>query len=85
MDGDVVVSTPGGTEATVLALNKNTGDVVWKTAVPGGARAGYSSIVATNAGGVRQYVAYTGDGLFGVEAEPAGCCGGTTRPPAPWA
>jgi outer membrane protein assembly factor BamB len=68
VDGDLVVSTPGGTEATFLALNKSTGDVVWKCAVPGGARAGYSSIIATNAGGVRQYVAYTGDGLFGVEA-----------------
>jgi outer membrane protein assembly factor BamB len=69
VDGDVVVATPGGTEATLLALNKNTGDVVWKSAVPGGARAGYSSIIATIAGGVRQYVAYTGDGLFGVEAK----------------
>jgi outer membrane protein assembly factor BamB len=69
VDGDLVVSTPGGTEATLLALNKSTGDVVWKCAVPGGARAGYSSIIATNAGGVRQYVAYTGDGLFGVEAK----------------
>jgi outer membrane protein assembly factor BamB len=69
VEGDVVVSTPGGNAATFLALNKNTGDVVWKTAVPGGARAGYSSIVAANAGGVRQYVAYTGDGLFGVEAK----------------
>ncbi len=69
VDGDVVVTTPGGTAATFLALNKNTGQVVWQTAVPGGARAGYSSIVATTAGGVRQYVAYTGDGLFGVEAK----------------
>jgi outer membrane protein assembly factor BamB len=69
VDGDAVVSTPGGTEATLLALNKNTGDVVWKAPVPGGARAGYSSIMATNAGNVRQYVAYTGDGLFGVEAK----------------
>jgi outer membrane protein assembly factor BamB len=69
VDGDVVVATPGGTDATLLALNKNTGDVVWKSAVPGGARAGYSSIIATDAGGVRQYVAYTGDGLFGVEAK----------------
>ena len=36
--------------------------------VPGGARAGYASIVVADAGGGRQYVAYTGDGLFGVEA-----------------
>ena len=43
--------------------------MVWKTAVPGGARAGYSSLVVAEAGGVRQYIAYTGDGLFGIEAK----------------
>lgn len=69
VDGDVVVCTPGGAEATIVALNKNTGKVVWKCAVPGGAKAGYSSIVVADAGGVRQYVAYTGGGLFGVEAK----------------
>lgn len=37
VEGDVVVSTPGGREAAVLALNKHTGNVVWKTC---GARAG---------------------------------------------
>ena len=69
VDGDVVVSTPGGAQSTFVALNKNTGDVVWRGVVPGGARAGYSSIVVSEAGGVRQYVAYTGDGLFGIEAK----------------
>ncbi len=69
VDGDVVVCTPGGAQATVVALNKKTGAVVWRCAVPGGARAGYASIVVADAGTVRQYVAYTGDGLFGVEAK----------------
>ena len=70
VDGDVVVCTPGGAEATVVALNKKTGEVVWKCAVPGGgARAGYASIVVADAGSGRQYVAYTGDGLFGVDAK----------------
>jgi outer membrane protein assembly factor BamB len=68
VDGDVVVCTPGGAEATVVALNKKTGEVVWKCAVPGGARAGYASVVVADTGGGRQYVAYTGDGLFGVDA-----------------
>jgi outer membrane protein assembly factor BamB len=36
VDGDKVVCTPGGAEATIVALNKNTGEVVWKCAVPGG-------------------------------------------------
>ena len=69
VDADVVVVTPGGVQATVVALNKNTGEPVWRCAVPGGARAGYSSIVVAELGGVRQYVAYTGGGLFGVEAK----------------
>ena len=69
VDGDVVVCTPGGAEATVVALNKNSGAVVWKCAVSGGPMAGYASIVVADAGGVRQYVAYTGGGLFGVEAK----------------
>ena len=69
VDGDALVLTPGGAQATFLALKKNTGEVMWKSAVPGGARAGYASIVIAEMGGVRQYVAYTGDGLFGVEAK----------------
>jgi outer membrane protein assembly factor BamB len=68
VDGDRIVVTPGGTQATVAALDKKTGEVRWKSVVPGGARAGYASIVLAEAGGGRQYVAYTGDGLFGVEA-----------------
>jgi outer membrane protein assembly factor BamB len=35
IDGDVLVATPGGKEATLVALNKNTGAVIWKSAVPG--------------------------------------------------
>ena len=69
VDGEVVVCTPGGAEATVVALNKSTGEVVWKCAVPDGARAGYASMVLADGGGVRQYVAYTGGGLVGVEAK----------------
>src|SRR5438067_1637708 len=30
VDGDKVVCTPGGSSATMLALNKKTGEVVWK-------------------------------------------------------
>ena len=42
IDGDVVVATPGGAEATIVALNKKTGAVIWKSAVPGGDPAGYA-------------------------------------------
>ena len=69
VEGDKVIVTPGGTQATLVALNKHTGEVVWRSPVPGGARAGYASVVAADLGGIRQYVAYTGDGLLGVEAK----------------
>lgn len=68
IDGDVLVCTPGGAEATVVALNKASGNVIWKSAVPGGDAAGYASVVVTGAGGVKQYVAYTAGGLVGLNA-----------------
>jgi hypothetical protein len=44
----VLVCTPGGKEATLLALNRKDGAVVWKSAVPGGEIAGYASVVAVS-------------------------------------
>lgn len=69
VDGDTLVCTPGGKEATLVALNKKTGEVIWKSAVPGGDAAGYASVVATDAGGVRQYVQFLGGGVVGVDAK----------------
>lgn len=34
IDGDKVVCTPGGIEATMVALNKLTGELIWKGRVP---------------------------------------------------
>ncbi len=68
VDGDVVVCTPGGAEATLLALDKHTGDVVWKSAIAGGDEAAYSSVVVYHAGGVNQYVQFLGGGVVGVDA-----------------
>lgn len=69
VDGNAVVVTPGGKDATIVALNKKTGDVIWKSAIPGGDPAGYSSIIIVNAAGVRQYVQFLGKGLAGVDAK----------------
>jgi outer membrane protein assembly factor BamB len=68
VDGDVLVCTPGGKEATLVALNKKTGDVIWKSAVPGGDQAGYASAIIVEAGGRKQYVQFLGKGLVGVDA-----------------
>ncbi len=69
IDGEVVVCTPGGEEATLLALNKQTGEVIWKSAIPGGEQAAYSSVMIANAGGVKQYVQFLQNGLVGIDAK----------------
>src|SRR5881628_745382 len=69
IDGDALVCTPGGSEATIVALNKKTGDVIWKCAVPGGDEAAYASSVIVESGGVKQYVQLVQKGLVRVEAK----------------
>ncbi len=69
VDGDNLVCTPGGPAATLVALNKKTGDVVWKSAVPGEDVAGYASIAVTDIGGVKQYVQFVSKGVVGVDAK----------------
>jgi outer membrane protein assembly factor BamB len=69
VDGDVVVVTPGGAEATVVALNKKTGSVIWKSAVPGGDPAAYASAIVVQGGGRKQYVQALTKGTVGVDAK----------------
>jgi outer membrane protein assembly factor BamB len=70
VDGDKLVCTPGGPEASMVALNKKNGDVIWKGVIPkNGDTAGYSSIVAADIGGVRQYVQLMANGLVSFSAD----------------
>src|SRR5215217_4386207 len=69
VDGDVVVVTPGGAQGTIVALNKKTGAVIWKSAVPGGDAAGYASAIVVQAGGRKQYVQFLSKGIVGVDAK----------------
>ena len=69
VDGDVVVVTPGGAQATIVALNKKTGAVIWKSAVPGGDPAGYASAIVVQGGGRKQYVQFLSKGIVGVDAK----------------
>jgi outer membrane protein assembly factor BamB len=59
VDGEKVMCTPGGREATMLALRKSDGKVAWRGYTPDGESAGYSSIMPCRAGGTRQYVTLT--------------------------
>jgi outer membrane protein assembly factor BamB len=69
VDGDVVVVTPGGAEATMIALNKKTGALIWKSAIPGGEPAAYASAIVVEGGGRKQYVQLLTKGLVGVDAK----------------
>jgi outer membrane protein assembly factor BamB len=69
IDGDKLVCTPGGKEATLIALDKRTGATVWKAHVPQGDGAAYSSIITADVDGQRQYIQFLGHGVVGVAAK----------------
>ncbi|HEV3080212.1 MAG TPA: PQQ-binding-like beta-propeller repeat protein, partial [Gemmataceae bacterium] len=67
IDGDVLVCTPGGDDATVVALNKNSGDVIWKA--PLGEQAAYASVIVVDLAGMKQYVQFLAKGVVGLDAK----------------
>ncbi len=69
VDGDRLICTPGGEKATVVALDKRTGETVWTTVYPGDRGAGHGSVAIANIGGVRVYVQVTGSAVLGIQAE----------------
>ena len=69
IDGNTLVCTPGGADATLVALNKMTGDVIWKCATPEGDDAAFASAIIVEVGGVKQYVQLLQKGLVGVDAK----------------
>jgi len=74
IDGDRLIVTPGHIEAMMVALNKKTGEEIWRTqggriGPRGSDGAAYASAVVSEAAGVRQYVQLVGRGLIGVDAE----------------
>ena len=73
VDGEKIIVTPGGKDAALVALDKKTGALIWKTELPdlgskGGDGAGYTGAVVSNAAGVRQYVQLIGRGIVSVAA-----------------
>lgn len=82
VDGDKVIGTPGSNNAMMVALDKVTGDTIWQTQMPnssggdsggrGGRRgdsgAAYSSAIAIDFEGQRQYVQFVTKGVIGVAA-----------------
>jgi outer membrane protein assembly factor BamB len=71
VDGDKLVCTPGGEKAAIVALDKATGDVIWKAAIPRAGGAGYASLIKATVGEVPMYITLLGKsgGVVGVHAE----------------
>lgn len=67
VDGDKLVCTPGGSKGTMAALDKKTGKEVWRSTDVKDA-AVYSSPVAADVDGVRQYITQTQSAAIGVRA-----------------
>jgi outer membrane protein assembly factor BamB len=68
VDGDQLVIVPGGPKGTVAALDRKTGRVLWRSAEVKD-QAAYTSVMAADIEGVRQYVVLTNPGLLGVSAK----------------
>lgn len=68
LDGDKLICTPGGDDATLVALDKLSGKTIWKSQVPGNPPAAYASVIAIDFEGQRQYVQLTQKALIGVAA-----------------
>ncbi len=69
IDGDKLICTPGGRLATMVALNKNNGEVIWTSRIEGNPKASYSSPILIDVGGVRQYVTFVSNAVVGVRAK----------------
>ena len=69
IDGDHLICTPGGRQATMAALDKHSGDVVWRARAPDSPAAAYASTIVVEVKGVRQYVNFTHTSVIGVRAD----------------
>jgi outer membrane protein assembly factor BamB len=74
IDGDRLICTPGAADAMVVALDKKTGETIWKGPAPkgdlrGNDGAGYSSIVISEGVGIKQYIQLIGHGVVSHDAQ----------------
>ena len=84
IDGDRLICTPGGPDATIVALDKRTGEETWRSSVPnlgehGRDGASFASPALTKVGGVRVCVQFLGRGLVGVNADTGAFLWGYNR------
>jgi outer membrane protein assembly factor BamB len=67
VDGNALAATPGGSKGAIVALNKRTGALLWRSSEFTD-EAHYSSLVPADFGGVHQYVQLTPRNVVGVAA-----------------
>ncbi|MCE9519843.1 MAG: PQQ-like beta-propeller repeat protein [Verrucomicrobia bacterium] len=67
VDGDKVICTPGGSQGTLLALEKASGKKVWQSA-GWDDPAQYASVIVAEHAGIRQYIQLTMKHVGGVDA-----------------
>ena len=68
IEDDRVVIAPAGAEALVVALDKATGDELWRTPNPEGWGLSHASLMPAKLGGVEQYLFSVLQGTVGVAA-----------------
>lgn len=68
IDGEKLLCTPGGEKATMIALEKKTGKLMWSCPVKENRGAGHASIVISEIKGKKVYVQTTASGAMGVDA-----------------
>ena len=68
VDGNHVICTPGGSQGTMMALDKNTGALVWRSE-EWTDDAVYSSPIVAEVNGIRQYIQTASNGVAGVSAK----------------
>ncbi len=68
IDGDRVLVTPGGENGTIACFNLQTGEKIWQSSEMK-QPANYSSIIAVDHFGKRQYIQLTGQKVFGLNSD----------------
>ena len=69
VDGQHVICCPGGPQTAVVALDKKTGEVAWKSPSADGDPTGYATPLLIECGGLRILLTMTGKALIGVDAD----------------
>ena len=68
VDGNLVICSPGGEQGTMVAFDKNTGEIAWRSTGWTDAGANYPSPIVAEIEGVRQYIQVSNIGVGGVRA-----------------